>query len=67
MTAKTTVFQGIGTTLDNATATFMTDVVSDTIATIYPWAIGGLTLFLVLYGYMLMMIGTHTPGSRKSQ
>lgn len=55
MTAKTTVFQGIGATLDNATATFVTDVVSDTIATIYPWAVGGLTLFLVLYGYMLMM------------
>lgn len=63
MTAKTTVFQGIGTTLDNATATFVTDVVSDTIATIYPWAIGGLTLFLVLYGYMLMMGRIQDAGS----
>lgn len=63
MTAKTTVFQGIGATLDNATATFVTDVVSDTIATIYPWAIGGLTLFLVLYGYMLMMGRIQDAGS----
>lgn len=63
MTAKTTVFQGIGATLDNATATFVTDVVSDTIATIYPWAVGGLTLFLVLYGYMLMMGRIQDAGS----
>ena len=54
MTAKTTVFQNIGGALDNATATFVTDVVANTIAIITPWAIGGLTLFIVLYGYMLM-------------
>lgn len=55
MTAKTTVFQNIGGALDNATATFVTDVVANTIAIITPWAIGGLTLFIVLYGYMLML------------
>lgn len=36
----------------------------NTIATIYPWAVGGLTLFLVLYGYMLMMGRIQDAGSR---
>lgn len=62
-TATVTVFQGIGGTLDNATATFVTDVVANTIAIITPWAIGGLTLFIVLYGYMLMLGRVQAAGT----
>lgn len=54
MSASTTVFQGIGATLENATSTFITDVATDTIAIIYPWAIGGLTLYITMYAYMMI-------------
>lgn len=53
MTATTSVFTSIGQTIDNATAAFVTDVAADTIATIYPWALAGLSLYVVLYGYMM--------------
>ena len=36
MTAKTTVFQNIAGALDNATATFVTDVAANAIAIITP-------------------------------
>ena len=54
MPATTNVFQGIGGTLDNATTTFVTNVAGDTIATVYPWALGALTLYITLYAYMMM-------------
>jgi len=54
MPATTTVFQGIGGTLENATTTFITDVATDTIATVYPWALVSLNLYIVLYAYMMM-------------
>lgn len=55
MANAVTVFQGVGTSLENATKTFVSDVVANTITTIYPWAISGLTLYIILYGYMVMM------------
>jgi len=54
MPATTTVFQGIGGTLENATTTFITDVATDTIATVCPWALVSLNLYIVLYAYMMM-------------
>ena len=54
MPATTNVFQGIGGTLDNAATTFVTNVAGDTIATVYPWALGALTLYITLYAYMMM-------------
>lgn len=55
MANAVTVFQGVGTSLENATQTFVSDVVANTITTIYPWALSGLTLYIILYGYMVMM------------
>jgi len=56
-----TVFQGIGGTLDNATATFVNSVVADTISTIQPWAVGGLTLYIIMYGYMMIFGKVEEP------
>lgn len=61
MPATTTVFQAIGGTLDNATSTFITDVATDTIATIYPWALASLTLYVMLWGYMVMASKIEEP------
>lgn len=63
MPATTSVFTSIGQTIDNATATFVTDVATDTIATITPWALGFLTLYVVLYGYMMIFGKVDSPGT----
>jgi type IV secretion system protein VirB6 len=63
MPATTTVFSAIGKTIDNATKTFVTDVATDAIAVIYPWALAGLTLYIVLYGYMMIFGKVQDPGS----
>ena len=63
MPATTSVFTSIGQTIDNATAAFVTDVAADTIATIYPWALVGLTLYVVLYGYMMIFGKVESPGT----
>jgi len=63
MTATTSVFTSIGQTIDNATAAFVTDVAADTIATIYPWALVGLTLYVVLYVYMIIFGKVESPGT----
>lgn len=62
MSVTTTVFQGIGGTIDNATATFVSSVSSDMIATISPWAISGAALTFVLYGYLIMAGKIQQPG-----
>src|SRR5512143_2971700 len=49
-----TIFQTLGGSLDNATATFVTDVVNRTIHTIYPWALASITLYVTFYSFMLM-------------
>lgn len=54
MAVTTSVFQGIGGTIDNATAAFVTNVSSDMIATITPWAISGAALYFTLYGYLII-------------
>jgi len=61
MPATTTVFTSIGQTIDNATATFVTDVAGDTIATVSPWALAGLTLFVILYAYMMIFGKVDAP------
>ncbi|EKN6008510.1 hypothetical protein DVQ89_22595 [Yersinia enterocolitica] len=61
MTVTTTVFTGIGETIDNATATFVTDVASNTIDIIYPWAIGGVTLYIMLWSYMMIAGKVDSP------
>ncbi len=63
MTATTSVFTSIGQTIDNATTTFVTDVATDTIATIYPWALACLSLYVVLYGYMMIFGKVESPGN----
>lgn len=63
MTATTSVFTSIGQTIDNATTTFVTDVATDTIATIYPWAIACLTLYIMLYAYMIIFQKVESPGN----
>ena len=63
MTATTSVFTSIGQTIDNATTTFVTDVATDTIATIYPWALAGLTLYIVLYAYMMIFGKVENAGA----
>jgi type IV secretion system protein VirB6 len=63
MPATTSVFTNIGQTIDNATATFVTDVAADTINTIYPWALACLTLYIVLYGYMMIFGKVDSPGT----
>jgi type IV secretion system protein VirB6 len=62
MPATTSVFTSIGQTIDNATTTFVTDVAADTITTIYPWALACLTLYIVLYGYMMIFGKVDSPG-----
>ena len=54
MAVTTSVFQGVGGTIDNATAAFVTNVSSDMIATITPWAISGAALYFTLYGYLII-------------
>lgn len=54
MAVTTSVFQGIGGTIDNATAAFVTNVSSDMISTITPWAISGAALYFTLYGYLII-------------
>lgn len=61
MTATTTVFQGIGQTLDNATESFVVDVATTTIDTIYPLALVSVTLFIVLYGYAIICGFVESP------
>lgn len=61
MPATTTVFEGIGGTLENATTTFVSDVATDAISTVYPWALGALTLYITLYAYMLMTSQVQEP------
>jgi type IV secretion system protein VirB6 len=63
MPATTSVFTNIGQTIDNATATFITDIAADTINTIYPWALACLTLYIVLYGYMMIFGKVDSPGT----
>lgn len=63
MTATTSVFTSIGQTIDNATATFVTDVATSTIATVYPWALAGLSLYIVMYGYMMIFGKVESPGN----
>lgn len=53
MAASTKVFESIGQTFDNAVQTFVADVATSTIATVYPWALGFLSLYVMLYGYMI--------------
>ncbi|MDP1757243.1 MAG: type IV secretion system protein, partial [Pseudohongiella sp.] len=62
MTATTSVFTAIGQTIDNATNTFVVDVATATIDKIYYWALGGLTLYIVMYGYMLIFGKVQSPG-----
>lgn len=54
MAVTTTVFQGVGGTIDNATAAFVTNVSSDMISTITPWAVSGAALYFTLYGYLII-------------
>ena len=54
MAVTTSVFQGVGGTIDNATAAFVTNVSSDMIATITPWATSGAALYFTLYGYLII-------------
>ncbi|MFT8259196.1 MAG: type IV secretion system protein (plasmid) [Candidatus Symbiodolus clandestinus] len=50
----TTVFQGIAGSVNNALKTFITDSSSSLIQEITPWAISGTTIYLMLYGYMIL-------------
>lgn len=54
MAATTTVFQGIGGSLENATQAFVVNVAADTIAMVEPWALGALSIYLALSGYKLI-------------
>jgi len=57
MAAPTTtvhVFQNMGQTLENATTTFVSNIAGATITAIYPWAIAGITLYVILMGYLLI-------------
>lgn len=51
---KSTLFQSMGETIDNATQTFVVQVSTDIIAMITPWAISGVSLFITFYGYLLI-------------
>ena len=57
----TTLFQGIGGSLDNATATFVTGVVNHMIHTITPWALASVTLYITFYAFMLMTSRLQEP------
>lgn len=61
MSATTTVFTSIGQTIDNATATFVTDVATDAIATVTPWALVGLELYIVLFAYNMIFGMVNAP------
>lgn len=50
-----TLFQNLGATLDSAAETFVTDTVTRLIDTITPWALAGVTLYVTLTGYLIMM------------
>ena len=50
-----TLFQTVGGSLDNATQQLLVATVSRLIDTITPWALAGVTLYLTLYGYLILM------------
>jgi len=50
-----TLFQTVGGSLDNATQHILVDTISRMIDTITPWALAGVTLYITLYGYLVMM------------
>lgn len=50
-----TLFQTVGGSLDNATQQILVDTISRMIDTITPWALAGVTLYITLYGYLVMM------------
>ncbi len=59
--ASTKVFERIGTTLEHATQTFVTDTVSNLITTIAPWALAGVTIYIALYGYLVIFDKVNAP------
>lgn len=62
MPATTSVFTSIGQTIDNATATFVVDVATDTIGKVYYWALAGLTLYIMMHAYSMMASKVDNPG-----
>ncbi len=57
------VFQGIGGSIDNALATFVSSISAQLIRGITPWAIAGVMLYFTLYGYLLMVGRVQQPFS----
>lgn len=59
----TNVFQGIGKTFDNWLQFFVIDTSSNLIKEITPWAIGFTTVYIILYGYMILLGKIQEPAS----
>lgn len=52
--ASTDIFSSLGQSLDNATTSFVSDKAGAVAGAIAPIALAGVTLYIVIYGYMVM-------------